>query len=350
MKLLIWMHSTRQPLWSIPHPSVERIARALGEDWNVTSVERDVEATGDGSGAAPQDVLDEIRDADVFFGFGIGRDAFLASRRLRWIHSAAAGVGASLFPEMRKSEVLLTNSAGVYAEPMADHALGMILYFARAFDGAVAGSRVREWRRDAIAGPNGPLRELSDAVVGIVGYGGIGRAVGRRAAALGMRVRATRRREPTSRSGSADGAPPDSALEVMGPDGLDELLAESDYVVLTVPETSETAGLIGASELTRMRDSAVLINIARGRILDEEALADALRSGRLRGAGLDVFREEPLPPESPLWDLDNVLLTPHIGGTSPRFWERQTDLMVRNISHFLAGRPLENLVDKESGY
>ncbi len=350
MKLLIWMHSTRQPLWSIPPESVDRLTQTVGEGWEVRSIERDMDATGDGPGATPRAVLEEIGEADVFFGFGIGRDAFLASRQLRWIHSAAAGVGGSLFTEMRESDVLLTNSAGIYAEPMADHAMAMILYFARGLDGAVAGSAVREWRREAIAGPDGPLTEVSGAVVGIVGYGGIGRAVGRRATALGMRVRATRRRVPTPRNGSSQRTPPADAEGTTGPDGLDELLAESDYVVLTVPETPETVGLIGVPELARMRDSAVLINIARGRILDEEALADALRSGRLRGAGLDVFREEPLPPDSLLWELDNALLTPHIGGTSPRFWERQTDLMVRNVRHFLAGRPLENLVDKETGY
>ena len=350
MKLLIWMHSTRQPLWSIPRKSIAHVEAALGEGWTISNIQQEMDATGDGPSGTPSAVLDEIEQADVFFGFGIGRDAFLAAERLRWVHSAAAGVSGSLFPEMRESDVLLTNSAGVYAEPMADHAMAMILYFARGLDGAVAGTAAREWRREALAGPGGPLTELSGAVVGVVGYGGIGRAVGRRAAALGMRVWATRRaasgslNEPTSRSELPE------AERILGPEGLEELLAGSDYVVLTVPETEETRGLIGAPQLAGMRESAVLINIARGRILDEEALADALRSGRLRGAGLDVFREEPLPPDSPLWELDNALLTPHIGGTSPRFWERQTELMVRNIEHFLAGRPLENLVDKERGY
>ena len=117
-----------------------------------------------------------------------------------------------------------------------------------------------------------------------------------------------------------------------------------------MPETAETTGLIGERELALMPRSAVLINVARGRILDEEALAAALRAGRLRGAGLDVFREEPLPHDSPLWELDNVLITPHIGGTSQRFWDRQTELMIRNIGNYLAGLPLENLVDKRLGY
>jgi phosphoglycerate dehydrogenase-like enzyme len=159
-----------------------------------------------------------------------------------------------------------------------------------------------------------------------------------------MRVWALRRSEP------AESERPEEVEWVSGVSGLDELLRQSDYVVLTVPETSETTGLIGERELALMQRTAVLINVARGRILDEEALAAALKAGRLRGAGLDVFRQEPLPPDSPLWELDNILITPHIGGTSQRFWDRQTELMIRNIGNYLAGFPLENLVDKRLGY
>jgi phosphoglycerate dehydrogenase-like enzyme len=342
--LLIWMYSTSQPHWSMPADSVVRVREALGEEWMVRTVEHEIDATGDGPPATPAPVLEAIADAEVYFGFGIAPDAFREAKRLRWVHSGAAGVGGSLFPEMLESEVLLTNSAGVYAEPMADQALAMMLYFTRALDGAVAGMGAREWRREAIVGPGGGVTELAGAVVGIVGYGGIGRALGRRARALGMRVWALRRREP------AAGERPKEVEWFSGASGLDELLRESDYVVLTVPETSETTGLIGGRELALMPRSAVLINVARGRILDEEALAAALGAGRLRGAGLDVFREEPLPPDSPLWELDNVLITPHIGGTSQRFWDRQTELMIRNVGNYLAGLPLENLVDKRLGY
>lgn len=343
-KLLVWMYSRTQPHWSIPPEDVDRIRAELGPDWEVLTIERDIDATGDGPPGVPPAVLEEIADAEVYFGFGIAREAFLAARRLRWVHSGAAGVRGSLFPEMRASDVRLTNSAGVYAEPMADQALAMMLHFTRGIDGAVVGMRERRWRREAIVGPEGGVGELSGAVLGIIGYGGIGRALGRRARALGMRVWALRRREPEAGDG------PEEVERLWGSGGLDELLAGSDYVALTVPETAETTDLIGARELALMKESAVLINIARGRILDEEALADALRAGRLRGAGLDVFRTEPLPPDSPLWALDRVLLTPHIGGTSPRFWERQTELMIRNIRSYLDGRPLENLVDKQRGY
>ena len=342
-ELLIWMYSTSQPHWSMPAGSVARVREAMGEEWTVRTIEHEIDATGDGPPATPEPVLEGIGEAEVYFGFGIARDAFREAGRLRWVHSGAAGVGGSLFPEMMESEVRLTNSAGIYAEPMADQALAMMLYFTRALDGAVAGMRGREWRREAIVGPGGGVTELAGAVVGILGYGGIGRALGRRASALGMRVWALRRREPT-------GEQPEEVEWISGASGLEELLRGSDYVVVTVPETSETTGLIGERELTLMPRSAVLINVARGRILDEEALAAALRAGRLRGAGLDVFREEPLPHDSPLWELDNVLITPHIGGTSQRFWDRQTELMTRNIGNYLAGLPLENLVDKRRGY
>lgn len=343
-ELLIWMYSTSQPHWSMPADSVARVREALGDEWAVRTIEHEIDATGDGPPATPKPVLEGIADAAVYFGFGIARDAFREARRLRWVHSGAAGIGGSLFPEMLESEVLLTNSAGIYAEPMADQALAMMLYFTRGLDGAVAGMRAREWRREAIVGPGGGVTELAGAVVGIVGYGGIGRALGRRARALGMRVWALRRSEP------AAGERPEEVEWVSGASGLKELLRESDYVVLTVPETAETTGLIGERELALMPRSAVLINVARGRILDEEALAAALKAGRLRGAGLDVFRQEPLPADSPLWELDNVLITPHIGGTSQRFWDRQTELMIRNIGNYLTGLPLENLVDKRLGY
>ena len=201
-----------------------------------------------------------------------------------------------------------------------------------------------ESRTEALAGPEGPLIDLAGRVLGVVGYGGIGRAIGRRADALGMRVWALRRSPP------AEGDLPAEVERMWGSDGLDALLEGSDYVVLTVPETPTTIRLIGARELGLMGKGAVLINVARGRIVHEVALADALRAGRLRGAGLDVFEVEPLPAESPLWGLENVLLTPHVGGISLGFWGRQTDLLIRNIRRYLDGRPMENLVDKRLGY
>ncbi len=250
---------------------------------------------------------------------------------------------ASLSPALRGSEVLFTNSAGIYAEPMAEWALAAMLHFARGLDVAVRGMAAREWRYEPMAGAGHPLRELAGSTVGIVGYGGIGRAIGRRAVALGMTVLAVRSRGDS-------GERPPGVAEVHGPEALAGLLPRCHYVVLALPETADTANLIGPVELGLMRADAVLMNLSRGGIVDEEALAEALRTGKIRGAALDVFRREPLPEDSPFWDLDNVLVTPHAGAVSPRFWERQTDLMVRNIGHYLVGARLENTVDKERGY
>jgi phosphoglycerate dehydrogenase-like enzyme len=342
-RFLIWMHAPDVPQWSIPAESVERIRAALGDEWEVRTVDEPMSATGDGAPTAPAELLERIGEAEVFCGFGIRREPFLAGRRLRWVHSAAAGVGASLFDEMRDSDVLFTNSGGIYAEPMAEHALAMILYFSRGLDIAAAARAERRWEHARLAGVHSPLHELSGRVLGIVGYGRIGSALGRRASVLGMRVRAIRR--------TLGGLPLPPELERLdGPEGLPELLRECDFVAITVPETPETTQLIGAQQLALMRTGTVLLNLSRGSILDEQALLQALTERRLRGAALDVFQLEPLPADHPFWALENVLVTPHVSGTSGRFWERQTDLIVRNIRRYLAGEELENQVDKERGY
>jgi phosphoglycerate dehydrogenase-like enzyme len=341
-RLVAWMHSDRYPTWSMPESTVAALETALGPGWEVVAPQEPGFAGGDGGRETPPAVLGAIGAAEIYFGFGITRQLFLAGPRLRWVHSAAAGVRASLFEEMRASDVVLTNSAGIYADPLAEWAIAAVLHFSRALDVAASGKRDRRWPYDEMAGFGHAQREVAGSTVGIVGYGGIGRAIGRKAKALGMRVLAVR-----SRIGREL---PEAADEAFGPEDLMDVLGRCEFVVLSLPETGGTKGLIGAPELERMRPDSVLLNLSRGSIVDEEALVVALRSGGIRGAALDVFREEPLPADSPLWTLDNVLITPHAGSISPRFWERQTDLMVRNIGHYLAGGRMENLVDKTRGY
>lgn len=345
MRKLVLNMADKRPVWAVPSWSEEEIRRALPEDWAMAVLRAPVSGEGDGGGVT-EEALQEVVGAEIYLGMGVPREIFLAatageSPRLRWAHTGSAGVGAALYPEMRASDVILTNSAGIMGPPMAETILGMVLYFARGFDLAQESRRRREWTKDAIYDPASPVREVGDATIGIVGYGGVGREVGARARALGMRVLATRRHA----------APPSADVEVLtGRDGLRRLLADSDYVAITVPGTPETKGLIGPEELALMKATAVLINVARGSIVDEPALVDALRAGRLRGAGLDVFAREPLPADSPLWDLPNVLMTPHVSAVSPRYWRRETDLIVENIRRYLAGRELLNVVDKERGY
>jgi len=340
-KLVVWMHAPEYPLWSMPPEDRERVAAALPKDWRAVFLEEAGYFAGDGARRIPDRLLEEIRDAEVYAGFGLPRRAFLEARELRWVHSGAAGVGGALYGEMRESDVVLTNSAGLHAEPLGDHALAMILHFARGLDVAEGGRARREWRHGAMTGAGSPLVEVAGRTVAVIGYGGIGSAVGRRAAALGMRVLAV------SRSG---GPAPDEVESLRDGGGLDDVLRASHYVAVCVPETDETRGLLGEERLSLLREDAVLINVSRGGIVEEAALARMLASGRLRGAGLDVFEEEPLPPDSPLWDLENVVITPHAGAVSPRFWERETPLLIENLRRYLDGRPLVNVVDKEMGY
>lgn len=335
----------RRPVWNPPAWALEEIRAALPAEWEIVETGVPADGQGDGGGPSPE-ALAAVRGAEVYLGYGIPPELFRAATappdgRLRWAHSGAAGVGGSLYPEMRESDVVLTNSTGIHGEPMADTVLAMALHFARGLDFAVRAQAERRWAKEPFESSDAPLRETGELVVGVLGLGGIGRAVARRFAALGARVLATRR---------SDAPAPEGVELLRGEGALDRLLERSGVLVVTVPDTPETRGMIGRAELERLPRGAVLVNVARGRVVDEEALVGALRGGRLRGAALDVFTREPLPADSPLWDLPNVLVTPHVSGTSHRFWRRETDLVVENLRRYLAGEPLLNTVDKSAGY
>lgn len=347
-----------RPVWAMPDWASERIREALPDDWElyVSSEVRD--GSGDGVARAGPEVLEAVQGAHVYLGWGIPEAIVEAGQGLEWVHSAVAGVGGSLSPAMLASPVVFTNSAGIHAAPIAETVLGMILHFGRGLDFALEGQRRGEWWQEPFYEADAPLFELSDATVGIVGFGGIGREVARRVAALGARVIALKRSEPiaddTDLEPVGGGASLRERIEVLrGASGLERLLSGSDVVVAAAPETDETRGLLGAEELARLRPGALLVNVARGSLVDEEALLDALTHGRLRGAGLDVFREEPLPEGHPLWALPNVLLTPHVSPVTHGFWRRETELILRNLERYLAGMAVgewENVVDKRAGY
>jgi len=219
--------------------------------------------------------------------------------------------------------------------------LGMMLHFARGFDSAVRSQAAGRWDTAAFAERIDMITELQGSTVGILGLGGIGLEVARRANALGMRVVATRR--------SGRPAPADIDL-FTGAEATLRMLEQADFVVVALPSTSATHQLLGAEAIRRMKRNAVLINVARGDIIDEPALIAALREGRLRGAALDAFQVEPLPADSPFWKLPNVLITPHVSATTPRFWLREVELIRENVARYLAGRGLRNVVDKNLGY
>ena len=314
--------------WGMPGWVAAEIRRSLPPDWELHVVDAPADGRGDGAGASPA-ALDAVGGAEVYIGFGVSAEVLRAGSGLRWVHSASAGVGSSLSPEMLASPVIFSNSAGVYAPAIAETVIAVLLFFARGLDFAVRAQSDRRWDKARFDDADSPVRELAGSTLGVVGFGGIGRETARRAEALGMRVVATRR---------TGGVP------------IGELLPQSDFLVLSLPETPATRGMIGGAELALLPRGAVLVNVGRGSALDEAALLEALRSGRLRGAGLDVFAQEPLPPESPLWTAPGMLVLPHVSGASPHFWRRQIELIRDNLGRYLAERPLRNVVDKRTGY
>lgn len=276
-------------------------------------------------------VRDTIRDADAVVVHprlgGVLRDAWSGSTNLRWIHALSAGVESILFDELAASEVVLTNGRGVFASALAEFAMAAILHFAKDVPRLARNQSLHRWEPATV-------QRIEGLTLGVVGYGAIGQAVGRIAAAFGMNVVATRRR-------AAEGGPITT---------LDDLLTRSDYVVVTVPITPATRGLLGDRELRLMKPSAVLVNIGRGAVVDEAALVDALRAGRMRGAALDVFAEEPLPADHPFWSLENVLLSPHCADHTPDSHDRAMASFLENLARFRKGEELVNIVDKAAQY
>ena len=336
----------RRPIWALPDRSRAAILATVPAGWTVRFMETPADGSGDGVSRAPPELLEAVAGARVYMGYGIPPEVLTAAPRLEWVHSGAAGVGSSLGPEMLERDVVFTNSAGIHAAPMSETVLAMMLHFARGLDVAVRAQREGRWSAPEYWAADAPVTELAGSTVGIVGYGGIGRAVAARAGALGCRVVPVRRRG----GGGGEGAV-DSAVEVVaGTPALDRVIAEADYLVLAVPETPLTRGLISRERLFAMKPGSVLVNVARGRLVDETALLDALDSGPLRGAGLDVFHTEPLPTGHPLYAHPRVLVTPHVSATTRRFWDRETDLITDNIGRFARGERLRNLVDKRAGY
>ncbi|RME78568.1 MAG: D-2-hydroxyacid dehydrogenase [Chloroflexi bacterium] len=273
--------------------------------------------------------------------------------RLRWIQTHSAGVDALLDKPVWQSDVLITSMNGIHAVPMAEHALALMLAFRWNLRRMFNLQTRAEWPKDRWALFARP--ELRGSTLGIVGYGAIGRELARQADALGMRVLATNRtgerRFYQGYSVPGTGDPAARIPEQIYPTArLVEMLTRCDYVVVVAPLTPETRGLFGLKAFAAMKESAVFINLGRGKLVDEAALVEALQKGYIAGAGLDVFQTEPLPPDSPLWQMDNVIISPHVSGFTPLYDERASDLFAENLRRFLAGRPMINLVQRERGY
>ena len=289
---------------------------------------------------------DEERDrglpeADVVLGWAVVADNFARAERLRWVHATAAGVGSLLFPAMVESDVVITNSRGLHADAMAEYIVAVMLAFARRLHVSRDAQRERRWIQDELWTASPSIVNLAGSTMVLVGLGAVGGATAVRARALGVRVVAVRRHP------QRDPAPAD---EQWGVEELPRLLPRADWLVLAAPLTPGTRHLIDAAALARLPQTAVLVNIGRGHLVDEPALVSALQRGALAGAALDVMAVEPLPESSPLWDMPNVLVTPHVSGLGPLYWDRAMAMFEDNLRRFLEGRPLVNIVDKQAGY
>ncbi len=288
------------------------------------------------------DVDEQLSDTEILFGFSIRPEQFLAARKLRWIHSPAAAVHQLMFPELVTSDVVVTNARDVHGPVVAEHVMALIFGLAKKIPEAVRFQQKHVWGQEIVWGERTRPREVAGATLGLVGLGSIGRNVAKHAADLGMRVIAVREHPENKKPEYIDDVLPSAALG--------EMLSAADYVVLAAPVTPATQGMIGREELARMKPDACLINVGRGSLVDEVALAEALHEHKIGGAALDVFEEEPLPPESPLWELENLLITPHTAGMTDKLWDRHYVLFSENLRRYLNGQPLLALVDKQSGY
>ena len=286
-------------------------------------------------------LAEELPDTHIFVGYSLRAEQLKDAKKLKWIHSTAAGVAQLMYLELRDSGIMVTNPSGIFSVPMAEHTIGLLLALARNFPDSLRGQDRARWSQQEIWDKPQHLTELSGKVLLIVGYGSIGREVAKRAKAFDMKVWGV------TRSGDGDRS---DAEKIFSAAKLHDALPDADYVLISAPETLETKRLIGLAQIARMKDGARLINVARGSLLDEAALIQALESGALGGAALDVTPTEPLPAESPLWKAPNLFITPHTSGVSDRLWDRQTAILIELLERWFDEREMFNRVDLERGY
>jgi phosphoglycerate dehydrogenase-like enzyme len=283
----------------------------------------------------------EIPDAEILIAWSIRPEQVHAARKLRWIHSPAAAVHQLMFPELIASDIILTNAREVHGPVVAEHVIALVFALAKKIPGSVELQQKHIWGQQLLWDEIPRVREVAGATLGVLGLGAIGRPLVRSAKALGMRVIAVRE-HPEKGSEGAD--------VVLGPAQINEAFRQADYVVLAAPVTDSTKAMANAERLALMKPTACLINVGRGPLVDEAALAAALREKKIGGAALDVFPKEPLAADSPLWDLPNLLLTPHTAALTDKLWERHYALFSESLRRYLADQPLLGLVDKQKGY
>ena len=287
--------------------------------------------------ASEDELVAAAGDADVAFG-PVSSKLLHAAKKLRWIQSSSAGVEwMRKTPELAETDITVTNTRGAHASTIAEHTFGMLFHLTRGFGSLYLSQQQGEWQR--------PIRQpgvgVAGMTMGIIGLGQIGRAVASRAVAFDLDVIAV---------DAHDVPQPEYVNELRRLDGLDDLMGRADIVVVATPITPETRGMIGPDQLRRMKSSAYLLVMSRGGIIDEPTLVQMLQEGQLAGAGLDVTETEPLPADNPLWKAPNIIITPHSSPASTQTHDAVARMMRQNLAHFLAGEPLDNVVDKKLGY
>jgi len=328
MKLLIILHH-RFAMWKAPTWFSERLRKEFPQLEVVHLSSYD-------------DLESDLRDAEIVIAWSLRPEQFKIANKLRWIHSPAAAVHQLIFPELVNSDVILTNSSQVHGPVVAEHVIALLFALAKKLPDAVRFQGKHIWGQEPMWRGHPRPRELAGATVGLVGLGSIGREVAKRASALGMRIIAVRE-HPEKGS-------PEHVEQVFSSLQIDDLLSQSEYVILAAPLTPATRSLMNATRFAKMKPDACLINVSRGALVDEAALAQALREKKIGGAALDVFAQEPLPPDSPLWNLENLLITPHTAALTEKLWERHYKLFSENLHRYVAHQPLLAVVDKQRGY
>jgi len=327
VKLLL-VHPHRFPLWNSPTWVGDRLGAEFPNVEVVQLLNYDR-------------MPEEMAGAEIFIGASLRPEQFQQARKLRWIHSPSTGVQQFMFPEIIASDVILTNGRTIHGRGVAEHSLALMLALAKRLPSAFRYQQQRIWGQGAMCEESPMPRELADATLLLLGAGSIGREVIPRAKAFGMKIIVIR--ENVGRG--AEGAD-----QVHSMDDLDRLLPLADFVLITLPTTPNTKTIFNRERLSRMKPEAYLLNVSRGALIDETALFECLQKKQIGGAALDVLTTEPLPAESPLWSLENLLITPHTAALARNLWERHYALIADNLRRYLAGEPLRNMVDKQKGY
>lgn len=278
---------------------------------------------------------EHMADTDILLTWGAMdiRPLYLNAPRLKWIHALSAGVENLLFPEIKTNNTLLTNSRGIHGIPISEHVFAMMLAFTRGLNVFIRQQGQKLWKRS-------PVEEIHDKTIGIVGLGSIGREIAKKAKGMGMHVIASKQTMTTELF----------VDKLYTPEQLPELLADADFVVVALPLLEETKNLFTMKEFSLMKPSAYFINISRGAVVNEADLVSALEHELIKGAGLDVFEQEPLDEASHLWNMENVIITPHLAALSPNYLDRAIKLFADNLARYIQHKEMLNVIDKERGY